>query len=185
MVDLYATPAAAAALPLKIGTVSIVEVQASLFLIAPYKGKLKQAASILNIQMGLLWPVAHELILAGGGGGYVFWFDHSHIALLGVEPSTKLPRYAAVTDVSDAWCIVDISGVSVRDILARVTPLDMRPKSFKSGITQRSMIMQMHASITCLGQSRFRLMVFRSMARTLVHDLTIAMESVAARVNKV
>ena len=183
MVDLYATPAAAAALPLKIGTVSIVEVQASLFLIAPYKEKLKHAASILNIEMGLKWPVAHELILAGSG--YVFWFDHSHIALLGVEPSTKLPRYAAVTDVSDAWCIVDISGVSVRDILARVTPLDMRPKSFKSGITQRSMIMQMHASITCLGQSRFRLMVFRSMARTLVHDLTIAMESVAARENKV
>ena len=89
-----------------------------------------------------------------------------------------------MTDVSDGWCVVDISGPKVRDVLARVTPLDMRVKSFKMGMTQRSMLMHMQASISCFGKSKFRLMVFRSMALTLVHDLAMAMESVAARAQK-
>jgi heterotetrameric sarcosine oxidase gamma subunit len=119
------------------------------------------------------------------GVAYALWFDHAHIALMGVEPSAKLLRYAAVTDVSDGWCIVDISGPEVRDVLARVTPLDMRIKSFKTGMTQRSMLMHMQASISCLGKSHFRVMVFRSMALTVVHDLAVAMESVAVRRQKV
>ena len=74
---------------------------------------------------------------------------------------------------------------TTRDVLARVTPLDMRSKSFKTGMTQRSMLMHMQASISCLGKSHFRVMVFRSMALTVVHDLAVAMESVAARAKKV
>ena len=183
MVELYPTPAAETALPVKIGDVSVSEVATSLFLVAPFNEKSAQAATVLNTQMGLEWPAVHELKRTGGA--YALWFDHAHIALMGFEPSTKLTRYAAVTDVSDGWCIVDVSGPSVRDVLARLTPLDLRPKSFKTGMTQRSMIMHMQASITCLGKFRFRMMVFRSMAQTLVHELTTAMESVAARAQKV
>lgn len=183
MVDLYATAAAATALPLKIGTVSAEEVKTPLFLVAPFGKKLKQVAAVLGIQMGLEWPTAH--VMKRAGVAYALWFDHAHIALMGVEPSAKLLQYAAVTDVSDGWCIVDISGPEVRDVLARVTPLDMRSKSFKTGMTQRSMLMHMQASISCLGKSHFRVMVFRSMALTVVHDLAVAMESVAARTQKV
>jgi sarcosine oxidase subunit gamma len=39
----------------------------------------------------------------------------------------------------------------------------------------------MMASITRIGAQSFQIMVFRSMARTLVHDLKTAMEAVAAR----
>ena len=39
----------------------------------------------------------------------------------------------------------------------------------------------MMGSITRLAQDRFRVMVFRSMAKTLVHDFTLAMEAVGAR----
>ena len=183
MVELYATSAAEASLPIKIGTVSVSQVETSFVLVAPFNGKSSQAATVLNTQMGLEWPAVHEL--KRSGGAYALWFDHAHIALVGVEPSAKLIRYAAVTDVSDGWCIVDVSGPSVRDVLARLTPLDLRPKSFKTGMTQRSMIMHMQASITCLGKFRFRMMVFRSMAQSLVHDLTTAMKSVAARAQKV
>ncbi len=183
MADLYPTPAAATALPLKIGTVSAVEVETSLFLVAPFDKKSRQAAAVLYAEMGLQWPETHKMRRAGAS--YALWFDHAHIALMGVEPSAKLLQYAAVTDVSDGWCIVDISGPEVRDVLARVTPLDMRIKSFKTGMTQRSMLMRMQASISCLGKSHFRVMVFRSMALTVVHDLAVAMESVAARAQKV
>ena len=67
MVELYATSAAEAALPLKIGGVSVAEVATSLFLVAPFKGKSTQAATVLNAQMGLEWPAVHELKRMGGG----------------------------------------------------------------------------------------------------------------------
>ena len=182
MVDLYKTPAAASALPFKIGTVYAEEVETSLFLVAPFDKKSRQAAAVLYAEMGMQWPETHKLRRTGAS--YALWFDHAHIALMGIQPPAKILRYAAVTDVSDGWCVVDISGQNVRDVLARVTPLDMRVKSFKMGMTQRSMLMHMQASISCFGKSKFRLMVFRSMALTLVHDLAIAMESVAARAQK-
>ena len=182
MVDLYKTLAAASTLPLKIGTVYAEEVETSLFLVAPFGKKSRQAAAVLYAKMGLQWPETHKLRRAGPS--YALWFDHAHIALMGIQPPAKILQYAAVTDISDGWCVVDISGPNVRDVLARVTPLDMRVKSFKMGMTQRSMLMHMQASISCFGKSKFRLMVFRSMALTLVHDLAIAMESVAARAQK-
>jgi sarcosine oxidase subunit gamma len=52
-------------------------------------------------------------------------------------------------------------------------------------MSQRSSLMHMQAVISCLGKSRFRVMVFRSMTQTLLHDLTCAMESVAARAHLV
>jgi len=73
----------------------------------------------------------------------------------------------------------------VRDVLARLTPLDLRVKQFKTGMSQRSSLMHMQAVISCHGKSRFRVMVFRSMTQTLLHDLTTAMESVAARAHLV
>lgn len=183
MVELYSTSATETALPIKIGSVSVAEVETSLVLVAPFKEKSTQSVTVLNTQMGLEWPSVQELKRTGEA--YAIWFDHAHIMLMGVQPSAKLGWYAAVTDVSDGWCVIDISGPSVRDVFARLTPLDMRSKSFKTGMTQRSMIMHMQASILCLGKSLFRVMVFRSMAQTLIQDLTNAMESVAARAQKV
>ena len=183
MVELSFLSATGNKLPIKIGNVSATEVNATLHLVAPFHGKSTQAATVVKREMGLDWPGVHEL--KHRGKSYVLWFDHSHIAVMGDAPLAKLAQVAAVTDVSDGWCIIDVYGSDVRDVLARLTPLDIREQHFKAGMTQRSMIMHMQASISCLKKSQFRLMVFRSMARTLLHDLTTAMESVAARAQKV
>ena len=66
MVELYETSAAGARLPLEIGTVSVREVQAPLYLLAPYKGQAAQAASAFNTQLGLEWPGPNELKRKGG-----------------------------------------------------------------------------------------------------------------------
>jgi sarcosine oxidase subunit gamma len=59
--------------------------------------------------------------------------------------------------------------------------VDLRPQVFKRGHTLRTELKHMMASITRIGAQSFQIMVFRSMARTLVHDLKTAMEAVAAR----
>ena len=183
MVELYETSPAGAGLPLEIGTVSVREVQTPLHLLAPYRGQAVQAAAAFNTQMGLEWPGPNEL--KRKGGVYALWFDHAHIAVMGTTPSTRLARHAAVTDVGDGWTVLELNGAEVRDVLARLSPLDLRVKQFKTGMSQRSSLMHMQAVISCHGKSRFRVMVFRSMTQTLLHDLTTAMESVAARAHLV
>ena len=183
MVELYETSPAGAELPLEIGTVSVREVQTSMHLLAPYTGQAVQAAAAFNTQMGLEWPGPNEL--KRKGGVYVFWFDHAHIAVMGATPSSRLARHAAVRDVGDGWTVLELNGADVRAVLARLTALDLRQKQCKAGMSQRSSLMHMQAVISCLGKSRFRVMVFRSMTQTLLHDLTTAMESVAARADLV
>jgi sarcosine oxidase subunit gamma len=57
----------------------------------------------------------------------------------------------------------------------------LREASFKRGHAARSLIGHMHGSVVRLGEDRFLLMVFRSMAATLVHEVVEAMEIVTAR----
>ncbi|MEL7025720.1 MAG: sarcosine oxidase subunit gamma family protein, partial [Pseudomonadota bacterium] len=94
-----------------------------------------------------------------------------------VAPSAGL----AVIDQSDAWAMARVEGVGARDVLARLTPLDLRPSTFAAGQTARTMIGHMTGQVTALGPETYELMVFRSMAGTLVHDLKRAMGFVAGR----
>jgi heterotetrameric sarcosine oxidase gamma subunit len=57
----------------------------------------------------------------------------------------------------------------------------MRMSAFAVGATARTQLGHMNASITRTGDDTFLIAVFRSMAATLVHDLTTALEAVAAR----
>ena len=92
-----------------------------------------------------------------------------------------LAGLAAVTDQADGVAAVKIEGDAAEAVLARLVPLDLRAASFKRGHTARSLVNHMTASITRLGPKSFEVMVMRSMAQTLVHELTEAAEGVAAR----
>ncbi len=88
---------------------------------------------------------------------------------------------AAVVDQSDAWTVVALDGENARAVLARLTPLDLRDAAFPDGSTARTLLGHMTASLTRVGPYRYEIMVFRSMTRTLIHELTRAMTHVAAR----
>ena len=76
---------------------------------------------------------------------------------------------------------VQLRGARAVDVLARLVPVDLRAAQFKRGHTVRTDLMHMTASITATGANTFLILVFRSMAQTLVHDLKTAMEGVASR----
>ena len=59
---------------------------------------------------------------------------------------------------------------------------DEDPGVFGPGDTARSDLAHMAASVTRIGPEAFRIMVFRSCARSFVHEMRSAMEGVAARV---
>lgn len=170
---LTASTPCAGLLPLRIGTVTLSEVDPGhLTAIAPGKG------------LGAALQSAHGLDLPGPGQATgsdtarAIWFGRAHILLMGPAPNPALADHAALTDISDAWAVVRLEGAGAANVLARLTPIDLRAHVFQ---TARTELFHMQSSITRLQNDAFLIMVFRSMARTVVHDLKTAMEGVAAR----
>lgn len=88
---------------------------------------------------------------------------------------------AAVVDQSDAWTVLALDGEEARDVLARLTPLDLRDAGLPVGATARTLVGHMTASITRVAPFRYEIMVFRSMTHTALEELERAMRHVAAR----
>lgn len=180
MVDLVAQTPLDAMTERTIGTVTMTEVDLGVLTsIAPYKGQAKALADVFKAEHGLAWPGPNRA--TGKAGARAIWFGRDMAMLAGPEPAAALNAYAAMTLQSDAWTCVTLSGAGVEDVLARLVPVDVSAEVFKRGHSARTMIQHMNGSVTRIGADSFLLMVFRSMAGTLLHDLERAMESVAAR----
>ena len=180
MVDLVATSPLEGAAPKTVGTVTLKEMDlGQLTSIAPYLGSEKAVSSLMNEAHGMAFPKPNRA--TGKTGARAIWFGNDLAILVGPAPDDTLAQYAAMTDQSDAWTCMTLEGKGAQDVLARLVPVDVRGHTFKTGHTVRSLVQHMNASITRTGDDSFLVMVFRSMAKTLQHDLETAMESIAAR----
>ena len=101
--------------------------------------------------------------------------------LFGADAPEGLKTHAALTDQSDAWAVVQLKGDMAEAVLARLVPVDLRQSHVKRGHALRTQLNHMNVHITRLGNTSFRLMCFRSMAKTMVHELSEAMGAVRAR----
>ncbi len=180
MVDLIAKSPCDGLLPLTIGTTTLTEeTSGALTSIGPLKGQEKALSAALKKAHGMAAPAPGRA--TGKAGERALWFGNRMILLQGPATDAALADHAAVVDQSDAWAVVNISGAGAVDVLARLVPLDLRAGTFKRGHTARSQLGHMNASITRTGPESFQIMVFRSMAGTLLHDLKQAMAAVASR----
>lgn len=178
MAELIAKTPCDGVLPLSAGTVTASEEDLGVLTsLASFKGADLSAA--LKDAHGMAAPAPNRA--TGKSGSRAIWFGREQVLLAGPSPDAALAQHAALTDQSDAWAIIRVDGDAARDVLARLVPVDLRPAHFKRGHTARTLIMHMNGSVTRVGENTYILMVFRSMAATLVHDLKSAMEAVAAR----
>lgn len=178
MAKLIAKTALAGLLPATIGTVTLTEVDAGeVTLIAPFNGQKKAVSDALKAAHGVAFPAPNRS--TSKGDVRMVWCGFGQALLMGAACPKDLP--AACVDQTDASAIVTVSGAGAVDVLERLTPIDLRNAVFKRGHTARSLIAHMPASITRLGVDTYEVSVMRSMAATLVHDLTQAAENVAAR----
>lgn len=179
MAELIAKSPCAGLLPLTVGALSLTEVQPGpMTAIAPFHGQAGPVGQALTA-LGLEWPGPGMTQTAGAAR--IVWFGHSHALLIGVAAPAVLADHAALTDQSDAWACVRLQGTGAAAALARLTPLDLRSDRFGIGDTARTELFHMAAAITRTAEDGFEVMVFRSMAATLVHDLKAAMQAVTAR----
>ena len=180
MIELTERTALEGLLPMEIGGMRLSEVAPGpLTALRPYKGRIGALSEALETAHGFGWPEPGRITGTAECGA--IWFGRAQAMLVGVAPKPELADHAAVVDQSDAWAIADLIGAGTAQVLARLTPVDLRPKVFSEGHTLRSEFARMPASITRTGAESFRIMVFRAFARTLVHEAAISMEGVAAR----
>jgi sarcosine oxidase subunit gamma len=165
-------------LPLVKAGMDLVEViPARITSVAPLAGRDREVAAALK-GLGLGWPAPNRSV--SGAGGQCLWSGRGQAFVVDADVGA-LGGIAALTDQTDGWAVMDLSGVGAADVLARQMPLDLRPASFAKGHVARSQLGHMMCHLTRIGPEAFRIMVFRSMAATAVHELGAAMAAVAAR----
>lgn len=180
MIDLMEKSPCDGGLPMTYGNTTLSELPREyITAIQSRQGQEQATNAALKTAHGLAFPAPNRA--TGRVGCRAIWTSHAQAFLLGPAPDGALGRTAALTDQSDGWAVFLLEGAGARDVLARLCPLDLRPNVFKRGHTARSLIGHMNGSVTRISAHGYLVLVFRSMAITMMHETGAAMKSVAAQ----
>ena len=129
--------------------------------------------SILS-SIGLTFPDPNRFVTSGDA--MLVWTGRDQAFLIGaMAPGIG----AATTDQSGGWVTLTLTGPAAQAALARHVPLDLR--GFAIGHAARTPLYHLQMILLRIGPEAFRIMVFRSMARTAWHEIEVALKSIAAR----
>lgn len=127
--------------------------------------------------LGFGFPAPNSM--AQAQGARIVWTGRGQAFLIGTDAPEGLASVAALTDQSDGWAGLRLTGVRAADVLARLVPLDLR--AMAPGTAAHSLLGHMPLVLMRPDTDSFEMLVFRSMARTAVHELDTAMMQLAAR----
>ena len=179
MIKLLPKSAAYGLTPIKVSNTEIIENDMlTLTSISANIGKSNKLSEQLKKSHGMALP--NKGRATGRDGARALWFGQ-HALLVGPKPDKKLTEFGILTDQSDAWVILRMSGGSIEDVLMRLSPIDVRLKAFKSGDVVRTSLMHVNVTLHRVGTDTIDVYGFRSMAKTLCHELTQALSTVVAR----
>lgn len=150
--------------------------QVKLLSVAAQEAQISQVSDALKSRCGLTWPdvgqstTSADTTALGLQYSQIFLLnemnDSDHAVL-----AADLSHNALITDQSDSWVSVKISGERVRDVLERICPIDLHPDVFTDGSVART-VME-HLGVLMLRQDNtFLLMSARSSADSFLHTLT-------------
>ena len=148
--------------------------------IAPFHDYDGHVSEALHRHFGLELPSAghsnkttEQDLFWCGRGQYILTSPSGITQIL--EP--ELSKYAALSDQSDAWAVLELRGEDADQVMARLCPLDVR--DMKDGHALRSEFAHM-MSIILPRSGGYDIWVMRSFGKTALHHLTIAAKSIAA-----
>lgn len=164
---------AADMLPVEIGEMRLREVlPEAITWVAPFKGQEATVSAQLRDLIGVgLPPVGRA-----SEGGRVLWSGLGEYLVLG--PPVALTG-AAMADQSDGFAVLALEGPLWADVLARLTPLDLRPRAVAIGSCARSLLGHMPCLFHRTGADHVEMLVQRSMVGTAIHEITQAMQNVS------
>ena len=178
MPELIAKTALAGKKPLVLAGTTLAEVDHGVVSsIAPYPG---QAAAVGNalLALGFGFPAVNSFAVKEAA--LIAWSGREQAFLIGAE-CPDLAGLAAVTDQSGGWVSLSLQGPLAAEALARYVPMDLRLSTFPVGMAARTPLYHMSMLLLRVAEDGFRLMLFRSMARTAWHEIEVALKTLAAR----
>ncbi|MDJ1015832.1 MAG: sarcosine oxidase subunit gamma family protein [Paracoccaceae bacterium] len=177
MVKLVAKSPAAGLVPVEAGGCRLTEIAPeAITWVSPFAGQSDTLSKALSDAVGVAMPGPNETQVSERARA--IWVARDQALVMGPAFSFE---GAAIADQSDAWTVLSLEGEGAIEVLARLTPVDLRAAVFPVNQTARTLIGHMTTSLTRTGESSWEIMVFRSMALTAVHELTRAMRGVEAR----
>lgn len=145
--------------------------------IAPYPGQSDAVGDALK-PLGFGFPAVNSF--AVNDGAMIAWAGREQAFLIGAE-CPDLSGSAAATDQSGGWVSLSLQGPLAAEALARYVPMDLRLAAFPVGMAARTPLYHMSMVLLRVAEDGFRLMLFRSMARTAWHEIEVALKTLAAR----
>ncbi len=153
--------------------------------IATPRGGQSALSNLLEQQLGVALPPVGQVNRAG-----------STVALLGLQsdqcflvtteqtrnPVQRLKLItgdtAYLSDQSDSWVVLEISGDLSHRALERICPIDLSEPAFTLTSVARTSMEHLSVIIEKLSESRFRLYSPRSSANSFLHAVTVSINNV-------
>ncbi len=146
-------------------------------LIVPFRGR-EQAVSDALDALGLSFPAQNTCVTSGDAA--LLWAGRGRALLTGVAAPDGLASDAALVSQTGARAVVLLSGPAMPDVLARLVPVDLRDGAFPVGAVALTLVGHMTAALRRT-PAGIEVAVMRSMAQTLVEEVTRAARNAAAR----
>ncbi|MEO0747050.1 MAG: sarcosine oxidase subunit gamma family protein [Pseudomonadota bacterium] len=106
--------------------------------------------------IGVAWMSPDELMVMGP-------YADAPATVAAFEKALKGNHFLAV-NVSDARAVFEISGPAVREVMAKLVPVDMSTQAFVPGQFRRTRMAQVAAAFWMLDEETIRIVCFRSVA---------------------
>jgi sarcosine oxidase subunit gamma len=142
--------------------------------IAALPGRLEAVSGALKKVAGIVFPAPDRIEISETARAV--WMGPEEALLFGSAPQIA---GAVATDYSDGIAVLRVCGGPAREVLMRLTPLDLREAMFPVGASARTLLGHLTVSLVRTDEETFEVIVMRSMTRTAVHELTRAMTGLA------
>lgn len=179
MAKLIAKTATEDLLPLTVGGLNLSDATPKrLTAVSLWPGAAADADTALR-EAGLGWPAPDRAVK--GAKGLCLWSGRDQAFITDAAVPAGLAGCGAVTDVSDGWVALKLTGPAAAAALARLVAIDLSPRAFPEGATARTGLGHMMALVHRSFPQSFTIYVFRSMTASAVHEIEVAMKALAAR----
>jgi sarcosine oxidase subunit gamma len=133
----------------------------------------------IDLPQGPHRSAANGMAFAGTGPGVWLALAEQPGDDLAATLMEELDGAASVSDQSDAYVLIRLSGAHVRDTLAKLIPIDVHPRAFKVGDVASTVAAHIGVTVWRLPDDAnaaavFEVILFRSLSRSFWHALAAA-----------
>ena len=154
----------------------------SIFSCAVDSKHTRDVSAVLNSTLQLTWPTIGQCTTANKALCLGLQIDQCFVILENDhtnanEAVSTLKEIAALTDQSDGWVTIEISGLRSRDVLERICPINLETNHFPSHTVARTSMEHLSVIIIRLDED-FLMLSPRSSADSFLHSVVQSAEYV-------